>query len=168
MLGAHFSHSSSPQNPCAPSASAAVSPPPGQLVVVEDAENEVVDASGTSQDEGRLDDDESEDHGRLDDDDSDEIETASGARHRPCADAEDDSRQVADADTLPAMGSYFEALDKYVDNAPIAVLRAGMPRIVAEFEADRSCPVFADYLLWSRDARIRVAKNRFPHLDGPM
>ena len=75
---------------------------------------------------------------------------------------------VADADSLPAMGSYFEALDQYVDNASCAVLNMGIERIIAEFESDRSCPVFADYLLWSKDARIRVAKNRFPHLDRPI
>lgn len=82
--------------------------------------------------------------------------------------AEDEySHQIADADTLPAMGCYFEAFDKYVDNAPCGVLTLGIERIVTNFESDRSCPVFAEYLLWPKDARVRVAKNRFPHLDGP-
>ena len=87
------------------------------------------------------------------------------AEHDPTE--EDSFRQVADADALPAMGCYFEALDEYVNKAPCAVLNVGMEGIVTEFESDRSCPVFAEYLLWPKEARIRVAKNRFPHLDGP-
>ena len=59
------------------------------------------------------------------------------------------------------MGSYFEALDRFVYTA----LPAGdMDEVLREFERSDLCPVFAEYVMWPRATRLAVACNRFPHL----
>lgn len=68
------------------------------------------------------------------------------------------------ARTLPSMRSYFEALDRFVEQASCDVLETGMERLLADFESSDSCPVFAEFLMWSKGARLCVARNRFPHL----
>lgn len=65
--------------------------------------------------------------------------------------------------TLPAMGAYFEALDRFVRCAPPEAV-ADMDTALREFERGDDCPVFAEYVMWPRATRLAVAQNRYAHI----
>lgn len=69
------------------------------------------------------------------------------------------------ASTLPSMGSYFAALDRYVSRNP--VLANTVDDIVVTFEQSDDCPVFPEYVLFNRETRLSTARARYPHLASP-
>ena len=60
------------------------------------------------------------------------------------------------------MGSYFEALDRFVHTA--VSKGEDMDVVLRAFERSDLCPVFAEYVMWPRTTRLAVARNRFPYM----
>lgn len=65
--------------------------------------------------------------------------------------------------TLPAMGAYFEGLDRFMQRAMPNYLQT-LEHAIREFERSNDCPVFSEYVLWPRSTRVAVARNRYPQL----
>lgn len=69
---------------------------------------------------------------------------------------------TTDATTLPAMGTYFQALDHFINTS--SELSSDMEASVTAFETSKECPIFADYVMWPKNIRVAVAANRYPFL----
>ena len=67
--------------------------------------------------------------------------------------------------TLPAMGIYFEALDRFVDTASHDEL-SDTDHALRVFEESDKCPVIVEFLPWPRNTRLKITQNRYPHVFG--
>ena len=66
--------------------------------------------------------------------------------------------------SMPGMELYNQKLDDYIGSASRECLEKGVDALVDAFEDSDQCPVFVEYVRWSRDARIACARARHPHL----
>lgn len=75
---------------------------------------------------------------------------------------EESVRDTSQLEILPGMGPYFEALDRFIGEAPTTDVQ-NLHTALTAFERGANCPIFADYTMWSKGQRLAVARNRHPY-----
>ena len=73
------------------------------------------------------------------------------------------SESTSQITSLPAMGSYFEALDRFIIESPTNDIEC-IENAVNVFEKSEKCPIFADFVMWPKATRLAVACNRYPYI----